>query len=244
MNDSFSKETRSYHDPMAEQIEAAKKHRKAQEAEFPGVVDSYDGFYLRLDSLSAEGNRFFLGATAIIGSRLSFDRENIQLLRDDGVVLAQITGSPAERLAKHLANKWSVNVFLSATYFRSQDKSAVVDLAFICWKPLDAEFEATLQSFSQNLANRFAAGDRAALKLSQDQFIKVLQSKGAWYLTPNTKREPLKKDLVVYKNRRSGTEQATGYALKHRMGCNILASIFWVALIAVIVWLVWYFFFR
>jgi len=229
---------------MAPRIEAAKKHREAFLADYPQVSEVYDGFYLRLEGLSAEGSRYFLSAAAIIGSRLTFDGENAQLLGLDNVFLAQVTGASAERLAKHVVKGWHVEVLLSAIYFSTQDKSAVVDLAFLCWDPTDAELDTALTAFTKNIADRFTAGDRASLKLSQDQFIKVLQSKGAWYLTPTTKREPLGKGLVVYKARRSGTERTTGYALKHRLGCTVMATLFWIVLVGVIVYLVWFFFFR
>ena len=228
---------------MAVRIEAAQKHREAREGAFPRVSDVYDAFYLRLEELSAEGNRFFLGAEAIIGSAVSYDRENMQLLGNDGAPLAPITGASAKRLAAHAAEGWNIVALLSTTYFRAQDKGAVADLAFLCWKPLNAELDAALLAFSKGIADRLAAGSRAEVKLTQEQFIQVLKSQGTWYLTPNTKREPAEKGTVVYKARRSGVERITAYALRHRFGCNILATLFWIALAAGIALLVWFFFF-
>ncbi len=246
MNNDFSKETRSYQDPAAQRIEAAAQRREALEAEFPRVSAVYDGFYLQLEELSDEGNRFFLGAEAIVGSKLCYEgktRETAQLLSGDGRVLAQITGAAAERLAAYASADWHLEPLISAIFFRAQGKRATAELAFICWAPLSAEHSTALAAFCRNIADRIASGDRAELKLSQKQFISVLRSNGAWYLTPATKREPLQKGTIVYKNRRSGTERIAAYALGHRRGCSVLASLFWLALAAGIVYLVWSFFF-
>jgi len=243
MNNPYDKEAHSYKDPMSPRIESAKRHRKALEEEYPQARDVYDGFFLRLEELTTEGNHFFLGAEAIIGTALSFDGDKARILASDGTLLAQLTGTTAERLVAHATEGWTIKVLLSATFFRAQDKCAVADIAFVCWKPLTDELDTALIAFSRGIAERFASGNRAEVKLSQKQFIQVLESQGAWYLTPTTKRDSLEKGTVVFKDRRSGTERITAYALRHRSGCNILAILFWIALAAGIVALVWFFFF-
>jgi len=94
MSNLSNKETRSYKDPMAARIDAAERRREALEEEYPRVSDVYDGFFLRLEDLSFDGNRFFLGAEAIIGTALTLDGEKARLLSSDGLLLAQITGTP------------------------------------------------------------------------------------------------------------------------------------------------------
>ncbi|MCL2529864.1 MAG: hypothetical protein FWE41_05980 [Coriobacteriia bacterium] len=244
MSDLSNKETRSYKDPMAARIDAAERRREALEEEFPRVSDVYDGFFVRLEDLSLEESRFFLGAEAIIGTALILDSENTRLLSNGGLLAAQLGEATAKRLAGHAAKGWSIQVLIVTTYYRAQDKGAVVDLAFLCWDPQDAELDAALTAFAKGIAERFAAGRRAEIALTQKQFIQVLQSKGAWYLTQTIKREPLEKGTVVFKSRRSGTERLTAYALRHRSGCNILSLLFLIALAAGIVFLIWYFFFR
>jgi len=244
MNDSDNKEAHSYKDPMAPRVEAAKERREALEEEYPRVSDVYDGFYVRLKELSDEESRFFLGAEAIIGSPLAFDGETAQLVGGDGAPLTQISGATAKRLKSYASKGWNIKVLLSTTYFRAQDKSAVADVAFLCWKPIDDEINAALMAFSKGISERLAAGSRAEVRLTQKEFVHVLQSQGTWYLTPNIKREPLEKGTVVYKARRSGVERITAYALRHRSGCNSLAILFWIILAAGIVFLVWFFFFK
>jgi len=153
-------------------------------------------------------------------------------------------GAPAKRLTEYAAKGWHIVALLSTTYYRAQDKAALADVAFLCWEPLDTGFDAALTAFSKGIADRLAAGSRAEVTLTQKQFVQVLQSKGAWYLTPTIKREPLEKGTVVYKARRSGVERITAFALRHRSGCNILAILFWIILAAGIVFLVWFFFFK
>ncbi|MCL2807219.1 MAG: hypothetical protein FWD27_03515 [Coriobacteriia bacterium] len=239
MKESYSKEAPSYKDPIAPRVEAAIKHREEHEAGFAQATDNYDGFYLRLKELGEDGNRFFLGAPAIIGSRLSYSGAEAQVLSNDGLFLAQLAGAPAERLSALHSRGWHIEVLLSATYFRAQDKSALADIAFLCWSTKDGELNAALCAFAKGIAERFASGDRADVRLSQDQFIKILESKGAWCLTPTTKRDSIEKGTVVFKARRSGTERITAYALRHKTGCNILAILFWLALAGGIAALIW-----
>lgn len=248
MNSTFSKDTSRYSDPMAPRIEAALKHREALEAGYPSVSNVYDGFYSKLADLSRKSNRFFLGAEALIGSRLYFESNKsstntLQLFSSDGLLLAQLSGTSAERLAAHASQGWHIEPFISTIYYQAKEKKASADIAFICWAPLDTEQNAALQAFSRNIAERIASGDRADLRLSQDQFISVLRSGGSWYLTPKTKREPLQKGTIVYKNHRSGTERIAAFALGHRTGCSILASIFWLVVAVGIGYLVWSLFF-
>lgn len=243
MNTNESEETRSFRDPMAARLEAAQKRRESAQAQYPLSKDVYDGFYTTIKDLNAEGSRFFLGAEGIVGSELPFDGERVALVTEDGRVLMEFTEKTKERLARHVKDNWRIKVYLSATFYRSEDQSGSVELAFICWAPLADAEDAALEAFSGNIAHRLTSGDRAGLKLSQEKFIEVVRSDGAWYLTPTQKREPLPKGTVIYKNKRTFIERITGFALRHRLGCNILATVFWLALIAGIVVLVWQVFF-
>ena len=251
MTEKDSKETRSFVDPMTPRLEAAKRRREAKEAEYPQAASAYDGFYIRLSELTTEGTRFILGAEGAIGSRLQYESATGFLLANDGRQLAQLPGKTAERLAKYSSANWCITPLVSTTYFKAQDKSAAVDIAFICWAPLDAPFDSITASaydealaiFSHNIAGRLASGDRAGLALTQDEFVSVLRSSGAWYLTKTTKRDPLDKGTIVYKARRSGIERISAYAVNHRVGCNILASVFWVLLLGGIGALLWFLFF-
>lgn len=247
MKNAQSKETRSYQDPMASRMEAAQKRKAALEAgskpNYPKVEKVYDGFYQRLDTLSEEGSRFFLSAGAPIGSKVQLDSKGTTLFTEDGHLLAGITGKTAARLSKHAAQGWQICVLVSAVFYKAESRKASAEFAFLCWAPLDAEQEAALVTFSDNIAHRLASGDRATLDLTQDQFIKILSSKGSWYLTPTSKRDGLPSGTVIYKNRRTGTEHLTAYALKHRRGCTLLASFFWILLLGGLAVLVWMLFF-
>lgn len=238
MNKPESEEIPSYRDPMGARVEAARKRKELYEAEFPPVREAYDGFYLRLNTLGEEGARYLLGAEGIIGSPLRFDNEHIALLASDGTCIASLQGADRERLAQHAEQGWNIQPFVCMTFYSAESKHVGADIAFICWAPLSSEQEASLSTFAHNIAERLASGDRAELHLTQEQFIKVLESKGAWYLTQTTKREPLEKGSVVYKARRTGVERITAFSLRHRMGCSILATLFWVLVVAGIVVLV------
>jgi hypothetical protein len=221
-------------------MEAAEKRREAAETAYPQAAASYKGFYLRLEDLDKVGSQYLLGAEGIIGSELTYNREGGFLLASDGRRIVQLPDEPAKQLAANALANWHITVLISAVFFRAADKSAAVELAFLCWAPMEAAYDAALQNFSHNIAERLASGDRAGLALSQDQFVSVLRSGGEWFLTRATKREPLEKGTVVYKSRRSGIERLTGFALRHRTGCTVFATVFWIALavgVAVLIWL-------
>ncbi|MDR2035108.1 MAG: hypothetical protein LBP91_00310 [Coriobacteriales bacterium] len=243
MTPNSNKGNSRYSDPMASRIEAAKKHREALDAEFCKASDVYDGFYLRLEDLTSEGSRFFLGGQAIIGSSLLYDAQASALLSPENIVLARLPKKVAQRLADHASAGWQIEPLISFIAFRAQDKTALVDLAFLCWNAQNEEYGPSLSAFVRGITERVANGDRAEINISQDQFIHVVRSGGTWYLTKKTKRDPLEKGAVSYKSRRSGTERITAYALKHRVGCNVLASIFWLAVAFGLVCLVWALFF-
>ncbi|MDR1359021.1 MAG: hypothetical protein LBJ48_06710 [Coriobacteriales bacterium] len=243
MNDEHFEETRSFRDPVAQRKEAAEKRREAAEAEYPPVAASYKGFYLRICDLTEQGRAYVLGAEGIIGSELVYNRESDFLLAGDGRRIAKLPEETTRQLAACAQDNWRITVLISAIFFRAEDKSVAVELAFLCWAPLETAYETALVNFSHNIAERLASGDRAGLALSQDQFGSVLRSGGEWYLTRATKREPLEKGTVVYKSRRSGTERLTGFALRHKTGCTVFATVFWIALAAGVVVLVWRLFF-
>lgn len=265
MKDANSKDLPLYRDPMGERMEAARKRREALATQFPPVGNVYDAFYLRIKEVSKEGGGYLLGAEGIIGSPLQFDGKQMALLASTGVCIAKIPSKQAKRLAEHVQNGWTITAFVSMTFYRSSDKRVGADIAFLCWAPQDlapseqatdsttshapstnllsAEQAEALSVFSSNIAQRLASGDRAELSLTQEQFVNVLKSKGTWYLTRTTKHETLEKGTVVFKSKRSGTERLTAYALQHKVGCNVLASIFWLLLIAGVILLVWNIFF-
>lgn len=252
MKNQHSGEIPSYRDPLGARKEAAQKRREALEAQFPQAAQSYDGFYLRINKILEKGGNYLLGAEGIIGSPLQFDNTQLSLLASDGTCIAKLENAPehspefneaVERLATYAKAGWTIKAFIATTFFKAEDKSVGVDIAFICWAPLGEEYETALDLFAHNISERLASGDRAGLQLLQEQFISVLKSGGTWYLTKAVDRPPFEKGTVVYKGRRSGVERITAYALKHRVGCNVLATIFWLVLAAGIVALVWNLFF-
>ena len=244
MNEKDSKETRSYRDPMASRVEAAEKRREALLAKFPSVKESYDGFYVMLDTLTADGTRYFLGAEGIIGTELTYSPATNSFIADDGRVLAQLEDKFAQRLATYSQGNWRIKAFTSATFFKAKDKTAAAEVAFICWAPLEDEQNEAMETFSRNIAHRLSSGDRAGLRLSQEQLINVLRSNGDWYLTKATKRDALEKGTVIYKSKQGGNEKLTSYALKHKTGCNIIALAFWALLIVGAGALIWFLFFQ
>jgi hypothetical protein len=237
-------ETKSYRDLAGERIAASAAAREAREARFPKVAEVYDAFYLTFEPLPAH-KELLRGPQGIIGSPYTLTRikdtdENgptpgLYLTTIEGIHLAELRGDGGQSLSKHLDDGWEVSLALSAVWYRNVDKTFFGEVACICYDPVCG---LPLQNFTKNVMFRVARGNHPGLGLSQDRFIRVIQSNGSWYLTKEEELPAQEKGTVVFKKRRTWTEGVTTYALAHKKGCNALAVLFWIILAAAILLLV------
>jgi hypothetical protein len=247
-------ESKSYRDPMAQRQAAAAARRERLEAEYSLVFEVYDGFYAQFEPAGEAGKDFFASGESIIGSRLQVAdgwltaSDGRQLVRIDGAAGAgDATGADgaakAERLVRHIADGWQVVALISILYYRAADKAISAEIGFVCWDAAKVDGQ-TMDNFCKNVAGRLSKADHANLALTQEQFIRVIDSKGEWFLTGKLPYPARDKGTVVYKDHRSGTEGLVDYALQHNKGCNIAAVVFWIVLAAVIIGVIWWLFFR
>jgi hypothetical protein len=169
----------------------------------------------------------------------------LYLASADGRLLMPVRGEGGTRLLTHLRAGWRVQVVLSAVWFSQESKSYTGELGCMCWRgDLELAYEQAMQAFAANMAHRIMRGTHPGLALTQDQYMRVLQSGGTWYLTKDVPLPKQPQGTVVYRRRRGATEGLVAMSTTHHAGCTVAASVFWIVLLALIVFAVWWFFFR
>jgi hypothetical protein len=76
MTEQPSKETKSFHDPMARRLAAAEAHQQRLETQYPAVNAVYDGFYHQFEPTEDTGVAYFAGGESIVGSQLKVVIDN------------------------------------------------------------------------------------------------------------------------------------------------------------------------
>ena len=105
--------------------------------------------------------------------------------------------------------------------------------------PEGTEAAESLRGFVKRILKRIKGGDHPHVALTQEQFEKVLETRGEWCMTRGAPMPEKRKGEVVFKRRQSRTEYLQGLSYEHRVGCSI-ASWSFIALVVVgIVLLVW-----
>jgi hypothetical protein len=238
-------ETRSYRDPLgshAAQIGAA---TRAYRSKFPAVTSAYDGYYAVVETNSREGMSYLAGGEGIIGTKVDYCWLDgcLQLVTHAGQTIASLKADDAKRICEHLDKGWQVSLFLSLVIVDQVNHTHLAELACLCYSPeaCAGDFTQAMETFTGNIAYRIAKGEHPGLALSEDQFVRVLESGGTWYLTKKVELPELQKGQIYYRRRRSAGEGLIEMAYQGKLGCKIAAIVFWVvffvAIIALAIWL-------
>jgi hypothetical protein len=182
---------------------------------------------------------FFLGAEGIIGTTVQIDGSFVRAT--DGRVVACLNNDDNKRIDAHKKSGWQVIVVLALILYHNETKSPSAQLACICYSP---ELRDSLGLFAKNMLFRIRKGEHPSLALTQEQFIRVLESKGSWYLTKGEPLPALPKGTIVYKKRRVWSENLVEQALRGNIGCKIANVFFWLVLAAAITFAIWWFFLK
>jgi hypothetical protein len=211
-------------------------------ARFPAVDDAYQGFYLRFKPATPEGQRALAGSEGIIGSQLKAtltgDDPNADVCLQTllGVTLTIPRGEFAEKIRRALLVGWSVNIVLSLVVYSKPENGFWAEAACICYDP---GLGVPLEQFSRNINYRVSKGDHPGLSLTQEQFVHVIESNGAWYLTKAIPLPELEKGEVIYKSRKAWSEYLVQAAVSGNLGCKLGAILFWLAVAVGAIWLIW-----
>ena len=215
------------------------------ESSYPPVAELYQGFYADIEVDPKGGRGYLIGAEAIIGSSIASradrsDGQNRRLLQDrEGKAIGYIKGEDAIRLNDLEARGFKICCYLALVTYTVADRSFGAQVAWMAFYPgAGSEYLATFTEFTKNIADRISHGTRPRLRLQQNQIGKVLESGGSWFFTNDEAAPSLPKGTQSYKRKKSLTDNLVAVALVHRPGCTVAASVFWIALIALIVWLI------
>jgi len=257
------KDIMSYRDPQGDRIQAARTAREQKLSRFPSVDSVYQGFYIRFEPDSAQGRRALAGSEGIVGSRLTAilterdrlgesntkqagepeadqpkipaEELGVELKALSGTSLIALNGQDAERIKAAILAGWSVNIHLSLIVFSKQMDGFWAEAACILF---NREQEAALKQFTKNIVYRISSGTHPGLTLNQEQFVRVMESNGAWYLTKDTPLPTLQQGEIFYKRRKVWSEYLVEAATSGKIGCKIAAILFWLIVIIAAIWLV------
>jgi hypothetical protein len=200
------------------------------------VADVYEGFYAGIRAQGKEGNAFLGGAEGIVGAELELrlSEEGLGVIAHDGRKVAVLDEDADARLAALLRRGWRVHCILAYVSYNIEEKSFAGELACVAYDHrLDDRAKDALDAFVCNSAERIASASRPLLALTQEQFVRVVESGGTWFLTKEELWPKLPKGSVFYRRRRSFNDRLVGAALKGNRGC-LVASWLGAALVVVV----------
>jgi hypothetical protein len=235
-----------FQDPLGDHVRVTAAARDRWLNQYPQVNDVYEGFYARFEPRGKRGASYLGGAEGIIGTDLilkDFGAETGFVARD-GQCVAVLESPFAERLSSLLRDGWVVRCILAATMYRSDERSLVGEFACIGYSPQLGEKEKqALETFVRNSTERIAGASRPVLELTQEQFVRIIESGGAWFLTGEQPWPELPKGSVFYRRRQTLTDHLTAAALKGNKGCLVASWAALALIAAAIIWALWRLFF-
>ena len=234
---------------MGDYMKAAQASQAAQEQHaetYPAVNEVYKGFYAGFEPSDKEGITFLSGSEGIIGTELVLRQVNDRLgfFAYDNRRVSTLEKSLSDKLNDLLSAGWTIRCKLAFIVYVSEKKTFSAQFACFCYGPeLSQEQKESLENFIRNMTHRIASASHPGLALSQEQFIRVLASKGEWYLAKDEPWPELPRGSVYYRRRRTFNDRLIGAALKGNTGCVVASWIGTIIIIAAIVFAIWFFFF-
>jgi hypothetical protein len=235
-----------FQDPLGEHMQAAKAAHAQHMARFASVADVYQGFYASLRPQGARGASYLGGVEGIIGRALTLSlfEDGPGFIAEDGQQVATVEGQPAEKLCALLEQGWVIRCILASTTYHIEEKSFAGECACIAYSPqLDEVSQKALETFIDAITGRIAHAFRPSLALTQEQFVRVIESGGAWSLTKNEPEPTLPRGSVVYRRRRTLKDHLISVAIEGNKGCLVASWIGLGLIVAVALWAIWFFFF-
>jgi len=218
---------------------------KADPGHYPAAEKSYRGLYAGFDPCGEEGKTFLSGAEGIIGTELVLRQSHggLELLTVDGRLIGIMERRDSGVLKTLLTEDWIIHCRLAYTLYVAEKKAFSAVLACFCYAPwVSEEYRKALERFIDNMADRIGSATHPSLNLSQEQFNRVLDSGGEWYLTKDEPWPELPRGSVYYRRKKTFKDQLIGIALKGNKGCLIASWAATFVIIAAIIYAIWYFF--
>jgi len=246
MNKKLRQSTNNSQDLPDEQAKNPRASTHTDPGHYPAADRSYRGFYAGMDPCNKEGKIFLSGSEGIVGTELYFRQSDtgLELFTSDNRHIATMEKRASNNLTELLSQGWTIRCRLAYTLFIAENKTFSAQLACFCYAPwIPEEQKEALENFIRNMTDRIASASHPSLTLTQEQFNRVLESKGEWYLTKDEPWPDLPKGSVYYRRQRTYKDRLVGAALKGNKGCLIASWAAMFVIIAAIIYAIWYFFF-
>jgi hypothetical protein len=209
------------------------------------VEEVYQGFYARFKPQDKRGMDYLAGAEGIVGAKLRLSQfgDVLGFAAHDGTQIALLEEELSERLMWLREQGWVLCCVMASTMYCADDKSFTGEFAGICYhSQLDTEAKEALEVFINNIADRIAGATRPGLTLTQEQFTRVIESKGAWFLTKEEPWPELPRGVAVYRRRQTFNDRLISAALKGNKGCIVVSWIGAAIVVVIIFGVIWFFF--
>lgn len=126
--------------------------------------------------------------------------------------------------------------FVSAVIYAESAGNFWAEYAVICYPETE---KSAWERFCDNASECIAKGNHPDIKLTDKQIAHVLDSDGSWFDLGSMEYAKLPKGAVYFKKRRSAADSMVDKAVSGKKGCKVAATIFWIALALVVIFLVW-----
>jgi hypothetical protein len=231
-----------FKDPLGDHMQAAVAAHEKHLSQYPQVTDVYQGFYLSFTPQDARGKAYLSGTEGIIGSDLILKDFEIGLgfATQEGQCIALLDEQHTEQLRYLLEEGWIIRCALTFSLYSSAEQSFTGEAACFCYSStLDAGVKDALEKFIKNSIDRMGGASYPELALSQEQFVRVVESKGEWFLTKEQPYPSLSKGMVYYRRRKTMNDRLIAQANKGNKGCIVASWIGTAVILAVIIWFIW-----
>jgi len=243
----MSKTPERYQDPLGDYMRAAQTTQQQHLQSFPNVQDVYQGFYIPFTAYGKEGANCLNGSGGITGTPLDLVKvgQGLGLFSQNDICVAILDKSTSDELGVLLGSGWTIHIRLACVIFEAEKKEFSAQGACLCYGPdLLPEYQQALETFITNIVDRIGGGSKPRLRLTQDQFVKVLESGGGWFLTKDEPWPKLPQGSIYFRRRKTVNDRLIGAALKGNKGCVVLSWVATAVIILVIAFAVWFFFIR
>lgn len=243
MNKQPLQDPERYRDPLGEHFKGVQIEQKRRLEKYPAVSTVYGAHYLTFYPHGKEGENFLGSSDGVIGTALTLKEANdgLGFYSYDGRRIAEFED---ESLSQALQKGWTIRCLLAYSVYKAEDKTIYGAAACFYYDPSDPEITKALEAFIARTVERINHRAHFNLKLSQEHFTRIIESQGRWFLIKEEPWPKLPKGSVYYRRRRTFSDRMIDAANRGNKGCLVASWLSMFVIIAGIILLVWFFFFR
>lgn len=206
--------------------------------------NEFFGTLERVTVIDKKANNALSGGEGVIGCRVSFeftqDGEGnpfVKVLSPNGVSFGGFSPEFSQTLTElHDSGRVCTGI-LSLVGF-TDGEGYWGEFAVLAYNPDEAD---AWETFITTLAEKYAQGHRPDIDITQKTSRHIVETGGTWCDLKKAKDPKLKGGEAIVKRHRTARDNLVDQAVKGNKGCWVGTVVFWVAVAALIVFLVWKF---